>query len=577
MSASPAKRNPSPQQRAILDYLKSSSGHVVIHATAGAGKTTTLVQIAQAQPPDTRSLFLAFARDAAQELQHRLGASTSARTVHSLGREVLGRELRQRDTRLDQPQAHKYRQLTRTQLRQHAPKLATPDNEQYLNDLSNFVRLNLADPADPGKLADIATSYDLWPPLPAVTTRLHQLLPAIIRRGMELGLQGSVDFTDMIYLPTACNLTLPAFDLVCVDEAQDYSPAALELTLRLAERGARLVFVGDPRQTIFGFAGASSTAMERISSRTNARILPLAVSYRCPRLHVELARRIAPEMEAAPDASAGSVNVIADSELEAWVQHGDLVLCRVNAPLLAACLRIARLGIPCTVRGVNLAARLLTLSQKALGSHPGNFERQLQRYQRKEEARLRKELPGRGEAAPLQARLHDELACLSHLCRDLDSRGQLHAAALAERISSVFTQQADSVIFSTIHRAKGQEAERVILLYPELLPAPYARSSEALRAEACIQFVALTRSKRDLVLVEQPLPAGMPPRQPETGTEAPPVPTAGDDERDRVISNWNQILLAARSGRRHRPASQTSRIKPVREASTAPLLRATSQ
>ena len=35
------------------------------------------------------------------------------------------------------------------------------------------------------------------------------------------------------------------------------------------------------------------------------------------------------------------------------------------------------------------------------------------------------------------------------------------------------------------------------------MPAEYARTKEAIRGEACIQFVALTRAKRDLIFVEE--------------------------------------------------------------------------
>jgi DNA helicase-2/ATP-dependent DNA helicase PcrA len=562
--AAPAQKPPSPQQLAILDYLQNDSGHVVIHATAGAGKTTTLVQIAWAQPSGTRCLFLAFARDAAHELQHRLGASAVARTVHSLGREVLGRDLQKRNLPLNKPQAHKYLQLSRQLLQRHAPELATTANSHYLNDLAGLVRLNLSDATDETRLLALATSYDLWPPLPDTAGRLHRLLPDLIRLGSEIGLQGTVDFTDMIYLPSTGNLTLPAFDLVCVDEAQDYSPAALELTLRLSGQGARLVFVGDPRQTIFGFAGASSNAMELITRRTTARILPLAVSYRCPRLHVELASRLAPEMQAASGAAAGSIQVVPDADLEACVRPGDLILCRVNAPLLAACLRIIRLGLPCTIRGVDLAGRLLKLADDVLGNDPGNYEQKLTRSQRAAEVRLQQLLPERGQAAPVQAQLSDELACLRQLCRDLAAgsavsrtgrrkasplKQQLERSSLDERIGSLFTPQPNSVVLSTIHRAKGQEADRVLLLYPELLPAPYARSDEAIRAEACIQFVALTRARQELIFVEQPESAA------GGGSAAAFAPTpegAENSERDTVISNWQQILAAARSGRRHR-------------------------
>lgn len=54
-----------------------------------------------------------------------------------------------------------------------------------------------------------------------------------------------------------------------------------------------------------------------------------------------------------------------------------------------------------------------------------------------------------------------------------------------------------------MHGAKGREADRVFVLYPELMPAVYARTPEAAIGEACVQFVALTRAKKDLIFVEE--------------------------------------------------------------------------
>src|SRR5699024_6605050 len=124
-----------------------------------------------------------------------------------------------------------------------------------------------------------------------------ELLPLLLARGVREAEQGNIDFTDMIYVPVVNGLAVPAYDLVSVDEAQDYSRLALEFTLALAEAGARLVFVGDPRQSIFGFAGADRQALTRTADRLSARVLPLSVTWRCPRRHVELARLLAPEIE----------------------------------------------------------------------------------------------------------------------------------------------------------------------------------------------------------------------------------------------------------------------------------------
>lgn len=65
-------------------------------------------------------------------------------------------------------------------------------------------------------------------------------------------------------------------------------------------------------------------------------------------------------------------------------------------------------------------------------------------------------------------------------------------------------------MLSTIHKAKGREALRVYLLFPEEL-APPMKGAEAetdeqsvdAAAEANVLFVALTRAKQELVLVER--------------------------------------------------------------------------
>src|SRR5690606_17362222 len=112
-------------------------------------------------------------------------------------------------------------------------------------------------------------------------------------------------------------------------------------------------------------------------------------------------------------------------------------------------------------------------------------------------------------------------ACLRHVLASLGPEASLND--VEQSVTRAFGGGKGSLVLSTIHRAKGQEADRVLLLHPELLPAPYARSLRALRGEACVQFVALTRAKRDLILVESTANEGRPRREPPRGTELEPA------------------------------------------------------
>lgn len=51
---------PSKYQQAVYDAVTSGSGHRVIEAVAGSGKTTTIVEALKLVPTDARVLFLAF-------------------------------------------------------------------------------------------------------------------------------------------------------------------------------------------------------------------------------------------------------------------------------------------------------------------------------------------------------------------------------------------------------------------------------------------------------------------------------------------------------------------------------------
>lgn len=80
---------PSRYQQAIFDWVAHSTGHAVVKATAGGGKTTTLVEIARRLPRDIDICFLAFTKSNVRDLQQRLPSYVPARILHSLGLQAL--------------------------------------------------------------------------------------------------------------------------------------------------------------------------------------------------------------------------------------------------------------------------------------------------------------------------------------------------------------------------------------------------------------------------------------------------------------------------------------------------------
>ena len=527
-----------PHQAAVLTFVRRADGHGVVEATAGSGKTTTLVMVArllveELRVPPGRVAFLAFNRSAAAELRHRLPAGVDALTLHALGLRVL------REAGVPVALAEdKYERL--------AAGLpgAPPHARHALADLARLARLELAPLASDDEVAELAARYGVE--LPAPPTESRRLLAELLRRGEEAPAH---DHTDLLYLPVRKGLAPPRYELVCVDEAQDLSRLALAFVERLIAAGARALFVGDPHQAIYAFAGADSRSLPRIVRRTGAVRLPLSVSFRCPVRHVVLARRLSPAMLPAPGAAEGTVRLTHLARLPGEVRPGDLVLSRTNGPLLDLALALAAAGRPVAVLGDELLPSAEALALRLAAG--GRLDRAAVAAAHDEERRRLESEHLTSLALPhLLEASRQRHAAVALALGDAGSGAADAAVAALRRLFPADEAGADRVLLATVHKAKGREAERVFLLAPEELgigadrgdappdttaahadgappggsgerprpPEPVrqgpsapeaqrepgaSRAADDDAAEANVLFVALTRAKRELVLVER--------------------------------------------------------------------------
>jgi ATP-dependent helicase/nuclease subunit A len=83
--------------------------------------------------------------------------------------------------------------------------------------------------------------------------------------------RGLIDYTDMEVLvsrlldnPSVREVLRDELDLLMVDEFQDTSPIQLEIFLKLSQLAPHSVWVGDPKQSIYGFRGAEPRLMDAI-------------------------------------------------------------------------------------------------------------------------------------------------------------------------------------------------------------------------------------------------------------------------------------------------------------------------
>jgi ATP-dependent helicase/nuclease subunit A len=86
--------------------------------------------------------------------------------------------------------------------------------------------------------------------------------------------RGLIDYTDMEVLvkrllddPVVQEVLAGELDLLMVDEFQDTNPIQLEIFLKLSRFAKFSIWVGDPKQSIYGFRGAEPALMEAIIQR----------------------------------------------------------------------------------------------------------------------------------------------------------------------------------------------------------------------------------------------------------------------------------------------------------------------
>jgi DNA helicase-2/ATP-dependent DNA helicase PcrA len=302
----------------------------------------------------------------------------------------------------------------------------------------------------------------------------------------------TIDYDDMIWLPIVCKLDtyIMKFDFLFVDETQDLNKAQLELILIAKKTNGSIIAVGDPHQSIYRFRGADSRAMENIIERLNAKVLPLSICYRCPTSHVALAQKYVSSIEPSPYKGVGTIRNIKQDELFKNIQKGDLVLCRNSAPLVKPCFQLIRNGIQATIRGRDIGENLIAKVRKTKGTKMTEFLPNLKKDMQKEKANL--ESIGKSTES-----LIDRYETLLALAEDCDNTN-----CLIQKIQTIFSDKGSAVVFSTVHKAKGEESNSVYVLMPSLMPSPYAKSEEELKQEDNIIYISLTRSKDILTFIE---------------------------------------------------------------------------
>lgn len=486
-----SKFTPSAYQEAVFEFVRSERRDAIVNAVAGSGKTTTLVEAAKLIKG--HSIFCAFNKHIAEEIRGKLHYTfMQARTIHSIGFECVREALSH--IRKLQPWEHKYKKIIKDYRLSYQDEFKKmPQLSFHLFKLVNMVRLTLTDVNDAEAVEQMADHYSL-----TFQRSLHyEKLKSILIIGDLLAeREGKIDFTDMLWLPYKWNLQPFQYREIFVDEAQDLSAAQLNLVLKLREKGGRYLFCGDPMQAIFMFAGASCDSYWKIKEATNARELPLSICYRCPQLHLVMARSLVPHIEAHPEAKLGELEAVHTQYVLEEARENDLIICRRNAPLLKYCLLLIQQEKHARIRGRDVADELKE-TIKAISITCKNYDKfpeGVELYLQQEEAALKERKAREDSFDDLIDLCETLLICYeTFVARNYDE--------LISCIDSIFADEGSAIWFSSVHRSKGLEANRIFILEYERLGRVRTRQTDdEYQQELNLKYVALTRAKSSLFI-----------------------------------------------------------------------------
>lgn len=507
--------SPSPMQQGFFNWINKGTGSAILEAVAGAGKTTTLIEALKLM--DGSIFFGAYNKSAAEEIKAKAAKSginnrdLRMGTVHSAGYGACRRMWPK--VTVDDKKTQKIMQ----QIAADAPDMALVYAAigQFISKMVSFGKQFLVGlPSQAKTWEEIADHFSMDETLPegwqvktalgyveAVYTRSRAWCPEVI------------DFDDMIYAPLAYGLRLFQNDWVLLDEVQDINPAREELAYRMLKRNGRFVGVGDDCQAIYGFTGAGGGGIARIAARFNCVMLPLTVTYRCPKAVVAYVHQWVSHIQAAPEAIDGAVRVPSkavvsrlpgeDAEEAPWfVQElpasSSAILCRKTAPLIKTAFGMLRKGIPCRVEGRDIGKGLIALISRWKVQSLDRLEVKLDAWLAREVAAAQAKQSDRREQEAQDR--YDTLVVFMERCR---AKGKNTIAALIEEIDALF---GDNVVAEGVvtlcsgHKAKGREWPVVYWLQTsDRRPRKDWEATE----ERNVKYVIGTRAQVELVIVPE--------------------------------------------------------------------------
>lgn len=540
------------EQVEIFEFVKNGTGHGIIDAVAGAGKTTTIMECAKYVPDRSNILFCAFNKSIATEIESEFGRKNMSdvvtKTIHALGLQILhnnnstgkiivlnnnkynqllknidiqrfllphvkkivkynGFEYDETQSRQEYPVENIIRKFNYKILEINAKFRLTLCKDSYQDFKKMILHYGIFNSIDVEK-RDFDKELESY-------LECHQILLKHANLFSEKTMV--IDYADMLYLPYAWKqYPSKKYGFVFIDECQDLSRSQLAVALKYARAGSRILSVGDPRQSIYGFTGADIESFGTIENTTKAKRLPLTLCFRCPQGIIEIAKSIRNDIVGSKTYN-GTIKEIRIDEVVDLAQPNDLIISRTKAPLLLLVFEFIEKDIKVKIHpdiAKDMIEKLRRLFKKEELIRPiyeeyGGFERLKSEVIARREWIINKEAERIIDADERRVYIKEEKSLIESELEFLHKRYEVWRETgicledIFKKLYSYVNEKVNPITISTIHTAKGLEQNRVTIInYFDLpLSHPEHKDWEKIQ-EINLKYVAVTRAKEELYLVK---------------------------------------------------------------------------
>jgi len=538
--------NLDPEQQEVA---LAARGPVCVLAGAGTGKTRAVAHriaylAATAQADPARVLAVTFTTRAAGELRGRLrqlgqlvpGAAlgkVQARTFHS----AALRQLTHFWPATVGGPAPRVLESKISLVAEAARRLRISAGLPELRDAAGEIEWAKVTQVRPDDYAASSAKAGRTPPLDAAAlARIYAGYEELRTERHLVDFESVLELTAAILAeyPVAARSVRDRYACFVVDEYQDVNPLQkLLLDMWLGGRD-EICVVGDPRQTIYSFTGATPAYLTGFPSEfPTARVIRLVRNYRSTPEVVALANKLvadagrpgpgslvaqrpagaAPRLTEHADepAEAAAVAKQVRTLLKAGLAAGDIaVLVRTNAQTVAYEQALAEAGVPFQLRGAerffdrNEVRQAVGLLRAAARSATAPDDPAAEVRPILTSIGLTAQPPaGRGTARDRWESL-EALAQLAAAFFAANPQAGLAdlSAELAVRSAIGHAPAMAGVTLASLHSAKGLEWQAVFLpgLTDGTVPIVYAQTDEAVEEERRLLYVGITRARERLYL-----------------------------------------------------------------------------